>query len=128
MAEIKDLIVERLHQSPPDGFFELFENDPIDLNFHYYRYLACNPKILSVVQRYSRDTPLHMAVRIGSIELVQFILSKGLGQKVKNEFKDNLKNNVKDQAQAQIQIYKMVMAILLLMLPFKLEIDQFWRF
>lgn len=89
MAEIKDLIVERLHQSPPDGFYELFENDPVDLNFHYYRYLACSPKIMAMVQRYSRDTPLHMAVRIGSIELVQFILSKGSGQAVEfNEFND----------------------------------------
>ena len=88
MAEIKDLIVERLHQSPPDGFYELFENDPVDLNFHYYRYLACSPKVMAMVHRYSRDTPLHMAVRIGSIELVQFILSKGSGQEVElKEFK-----------------------------------------
>ena len=95
MAEIKDLIVERLHQSPPDSFFELFENDPIDLNFHYYRYLACSPKIMSLVQRYSRDTPLHMAVRIGSIELVQFILSKGSGQEQLNRNKRDQKLQTK---------------------------------
>ena len=72
VAKFKDVIVDQLAQSPAD---ELENTLPegVDLNFHFYHFMSKNEQAKQHVEKFSRDAPLHMAVRSESAQLVSVL-------------------------------------------------------
>ena len=85
MAKFKDALIDQITQTPVDS---LDLPDGIDLNFHFYHFMSNDENAKQSVNKYSRDAPLHVAIRSESTQLVSLLISKGANVNIQNGLGD----------------------------------------
>ena len=85
MAKFKDALIDQITQTPVDT---LHLPEGIDLNFHFYHFMSADENAKQSVNKYSRDAPLHVAIRSESTQLVSLLIAKGASVNIQNGLGD----------------------------------------
>ena len=72
VAKFKDALIDQITHTPVDSL-ESALPDGVDLNFHFYHFMSNDETAKETVNKYSRDAPIHMAIRTESTQLVSLI-------------------------------------------------------